>query len=51
MDPMQFLTTRQSFRAAVMQAVAREANRLRQIEHDNLSKLIANAVAKSFGGK
>ncbi len=48
---MQFLTTRQGFRAAVMQAIAREAHRLRQIEQDNLSKMIANAVAKAFGGK
>jgi hypothetical protein len=51
MDPMQFLTTRQSFRASVMHAIATEAARLRMEEHDDLANRIANAVAKAFGGK
>lgn len=34
-----------------MQAVVKEANRLRTIENENLATMIANAVAKAFGGK
>jgi hypothetical protein len=51
MDPMQFLTSRQTWKLAVMQAIAREAARIRQVEHDDLASRIANAVAKAFGGK
>jgi hypothetical protein len=51
MDAMLFLTTGDHFIVKVMQAVAKETQALREKEHQNLAQMIANAVAKSFGGK
>lgn len=48
---MQFLTTRDPLRRAVMWAVAREAHRLREIEHRNLAVFIQEGIGKLVGAK
>jgi hypothetical protein len=51
MDPMQFLTTRNALKRRVMWSVAREAQRIREIEHRNLAVFIQEGIGKLLGAK
>lgn len=48
MSPMEFLTTRNSFKARVMHSIAARAHQLRVIEQRNQAALIIEALAKAM---
>jgi hypothetical protein len=50
MNPITFLTTKDSFLRGTMQAIANEADSIRRKQDDELSQKIANAVGKMLGG-